>query len=114
MAVKDESQLGVNSWLEDELREQYQHDRSSVDESWKHLFEGGNGANGATKLTPRIAPQRASVAKPSNGADVIIAAPGEELMPLRGAAARIAENMAASLVHSARDFPAHHPGQSDR
>jgi 2-oxoglutarate decarboxylase len=98
MAVKEDSQLGVNSWLEEELREQYQHDRGSVDESWKHLFEGGNGANGVTGLTPAIRPNSLAAAKPASGTDVVTAAPGEELMPLRGVAARIAENMSASLA----------------
>jgi len=96
MSLKDESPLGVNSWLEDELREQFHHDRSSVDASWKTLFEqngtnGSNGVaakNGATNFTP-------AVQKPTT-APIALAA-GEELMPLRGAAARLAENMAASL-----------------
>src|SRR5689334_6555436 len=46
---KSETEMGINSWLEDELRQQYRHDRSTVDESWKRLFENSNGAttNGA-------------------------------------------------------------------
>jgi len=98
MPVQDDPQLGINSWFEEELREQFQHNRSSVDESWKHLFEGnGNGApptNGAPK-TVAIASTRTVAPAPSTA--VIEAGPGEELMPLRGAAARIAENMTASL-----------------
>ena len=94
MPVKDESQLGVNSWLQDELREQFQHDRSSVDESWKHLFEGGNGVS---RSMPAVVTNGTAIHKSSNGAEALAAGPGEELVPLRGAAARIAENMAASL-----------------
>ena len=39
MASQPESEMGINSWLEDELYQQYLHDRSTVDESWKHVFE---------------------------------------------------------------------------
>jgi 2-oxoglutarate dehydrogenase E1 component len=97
MPVQDDHQLGINSWFEEELREQFHHDRSSIDDSWKHLFEGGNGGNGgngapkAVALAPRTSPL------PAVSTAVIEAGPGEELMPLRGASARIAENMTASL-----------------
>src|ERR1035438_7158948 len=78
--------MGINSWLEDELYQQYLHDRSTVDESWKHVFEeprpaANGGAAGHAKV---IAPS------PELSA-------GEQLLPLRGAAGRIAENMAASV-----------------
>ena len=33
-----ESNIGVNSWLEDELYQQYLHNRAAVDESWKDVF----------------------------------------------------------------------------
>ena len=44
-------EFGINSWLEDELYQEYLHDRRTVDESWKKVFEsngeeapaGGNG-----------------------------------------------------------------------
>jgi 2-oxoglutarate decarboxylase len=72
---------GVNSWLEDELYQQYVHDRGAVDESWKHMFEEAAGGNG------QVVP---AVAAPNSG--------GEEMSALRGAAARIAENMDASLT----------------
>ena len=39
MASQSDSEMGINSWLEDELYQQYLHDRSTVDESWKHVFE---------------------------------------------------------------------------
>ena len=39
---------------------------------------------------------------------------GETLMPLRGAAARIAENMTASLTHSAGHLAARDAGEGDR
>ena len=93
MSVKEESPLGVNSWLEEELREQFHHDRSSVDASWKSLFEK-NGTNG---VTAKNGVSVYAPAAPKTPAAPLVLSAGEELMPLRGAAARIAENMAASL-----------------
>jgi 2-oxoglutarate dehydrogenase E1 component len=85
MSSKSAQELGINSWLEDELYHQYLHDRSAVDESWKSRFDepGGNG-----KPAPAVAPPPSPSAEP---------APGENAAPLRGAAARIAENMQHSL-----------------
>src|SRR5579885_279072 len=86
--------LGVNSWLEDELYQQYLHDRGTVDESWKRIFET-NGRNGAAVTTAPAAPAANGVSRATN--EPPAAAPGEEFVPLRGVAARIAENMADSL-----------------
>jgi 2-oxoglutarate decarboxylase len=83
MAVKPDPSMGINSWLEDELYQQYLHDRSAVDESWKHLFE----SNGGSKPDAPSPPSQA--AAPTDAG---------ELQPLRGAAGRIAENMAASVA----------------
>jgi 2-oxoglutarate dehydrogenase E1 component len=77
MPSKPEPDLGINSWLEAELYEQYLRDRSAVDESWKHLFEEADGAPGAAATPAAILPH--------------------SFQPLRGAAGRLAENMAASL-----------------
>ena len=83
--------LGINSWLEEELYQQYLHDRK-VDDSWKKIFESNGGA----------APHPGNGSQAQQGA-VTVATParhvtaGEQLVPLRGAAARIAENMNASL-----------------
>ena len=87
----------INSWLEDELRSQYHHDRRAVDESWKDVFEsnGGNGAPPASQMTP-AAPPSPPISKQIATAAVAVG-PTEQLAPLRGAAARIAVNMAASL-----------------
>src|ERR1019366_5990353 len=83
MASHSESEMGVNSWLEDELYQQYLRDRSTVDESWEHVVdEPRPQVNGTASPSPAPAPQLA---------------PGEHLLPLRGAAGRIAENMAASV-----------------
>src|SRR5215471_3303256 len=86
MAVKPDPSMGINSWLEDELYQQYLHDRTTVDESWKHLFESNGGVKKPAASAPSSVPQAES------------APPSGDLQPLRGAAGRIAENMAASVV----------------
>jgi 2-oxoglutarate decarboxylase len=80
MALKSDPEIGINSWLEDELYHQYLRDHSAVDDSWKRIFEQTNGAPAKPAAQP--------------------AAPGDldGLQPLRGAAGRIAENMSASLA----------------
>ncbi len=89
MAVPSNPHMGINSWLEDELYQQYLHDHGTVDESWKEVFQNRSAAAPATNGTPvrAAAPAIASV-QPG---------PGDEVVVLRGAPARIAENMAASL-----------------
>ena len=72
MALKSDPELGINSWLEDELYHQYLRDRSTVDESWKQVFEKSNGVT----------------VKPA------APAPALEL----SAAGKIAENMSASIA----------------
>jgi 2-oxoglutarate dehydrogenase E1 component len=98
-----ESEQGINAWLEEELMQQYLRDRTSVDPTWKSIFEtngasgsnghgsNGNGAPSATLTHSAAAPQQKSI----HEGDL---AKSEELQPLRGAAARIAENMAASAA----------------
>src|SRR5471030_1804231 len=90
MALRSDAELGVNSWLEDELYQQYLHDSSSVEESWKQFFQEPrpSGASGSAIPTLAITPAKLA---PSG-------APSGELQPLRGAAARIAQNMAASVA----------------
>ena len=68
-----DSESNINSWLEDELYQQYRHDHSAVE------------ANGGTQPKPSAPAQ---TAPPIDG----------EYQPLRGVAGRIAENMAASLA----------------
>jgi len=88
MPLKTEPDLGINSWLEDELYQQYLNDRTAVDESWKHVFE--DAPNGHPEVAPSPAPPLARSAPPPT-------AP-ENLQPLRGIAAKIAENMNASVT----------------
>jgi 2-oxoglutarate dehydrogenase E1 component len=145
-----EPALGINSWLEDELYQQFRLDRTSVDDGWNDLFieaeqQGlthlGNGespaaqtTNGtyaeapaavapppaappkpvppppvaATPVAPPSPPPTPTVAANTAVAKTAPAAPAkqdakpvgasDQLVPLRGAAARIAENMTASLA----------------
>src|SRR6267378_7904003 len=60
MGVKSDKDLGINSWLEDELYQEYLHDRAAVDESWKHVFDDARGGNGRP-----VAPVEAGNAAPA-------------------------------------------------
>ena len=86
--------LGINSWLEDELYTQYLHDQRAVDDSWKKIFDANgvqkspNGGASVAEAPPKPGPPAVT---PSDGSD-------EQLVPLRGPALRIAENMTASLA----------------
>ena len=77
--------MGINSWLEDELYQQYLHDHGAVDDDWRGIFEQksayGNGAS----------------SKSATATQGVEPGPTEQLVPLRGAAARVAQNMEASL-----------------
>jgi len=150
--------MGVNSWLEDELYQQYRLNQVTVDDGWNDLFvqldenaahpapdaeeppaPAQNGtamyaaapapvaeptpvaespaplgpvsqpgapehaaSAAAPALEPTIAPPVTAVAtKPASvpaKLDTRIAGPSDQLVPIRGAAARIAENMTASLA----------------
>ncbi len=89
---EDPAQPSINSWLEDELFSQYRHSRQSVDSSWTEFFEG-NGHPAATMEEPR-----AIAAPPLPEAPTVALSEDDQVMPLRGPALKIAENMAASLT----------------
>ncbi len=92
MPLKSDPDLGINSWLEDELYQQYLHDRSTVDESWKHVFEHAPNGQSAAPPAPAAAPAKPaapSLPPPASNA---------QFQPLRGIAAKIAENMNASVT----------------
>jgi len=157
MPQANDPELGINSWLEDELYHQYQFDRKSVDEGWTQLFQQSgehpeatsNGGGTAVAEMPEAPPEpprqeppqqqvpeqeppqqqparreppqpapvpektsvpaAAATPAPSTSTEVAKSAPtqpakqetavgpSDQLIPLRGAAARIAENMIASL-----------------
>jgi len=87
--------FGINSWLEDELYQQYLNDRRAVDDSWKNVFETSAPAPAANGAETNGAAARAAAVPVAHPAHPTVS--GETLIPLRGAAARIAENMNASL-----------------
>ena len=87
--------LGINSWLEDELYQEFLSDHRSIDQSWQSLF-----ATEPVQTTPEPAPPppvAVAAAVQKNETKPIQTNESEQLVPLRGAAARIAETMDASL-----------------
>jgi multifunctional 2-oxoglutarate metabolism enzyme len=123
--------LGPNAWLVDEMYEQYLDDPASVSESWREFFadykrdidQQATASNVVTSppvqaappsaTTPAAAPSATNGAQPppeppspaaATAPEAAEQAPGE---PLRGAAARIVQNMTASLgVPTATSFRA--------
>src|SRR2546430_189014 len=117
--------FGPNAWLVDEMYEQYRQDPKSVSESWQEFFAdytspgGARGQDAApTRATapttngsaepvspktaaPAAAPKAAALeAKPTAPAAEDKPKPeiaAEPVVPLKGAAARIVQNMEASL-----------------
>jgi multifunctional 2-oxoglutarate metabolism enzyme len=111
--------VGPNAWLVDEMYEQYLADPQSVSESWQEFFEDYRPS---TAPAPEQAPADApAVGAPPTPAPPPTAAPVSAERPaaeapeppgeaLRGAGARIVENMTASLgvptATSFREVPA--------
>lgn len=95
--MPDSPSPSINSWLEDELYHQYLHDRQTVDADWKQIFES-NGGSHAQAGNGAPATAIAAPAPPKPAAPETPLSPGDELVPLRGPALRIAENMTASLT----------------
>jgi multifunctional 2-oxoglutarate metabolism enzyme len=103
----------VNAGYVAELYEQYRRDPASVDAEWRTLFESGqagvapapsqpearpegNGGQAAPTTTP---PTPAATAEPARAAEMPPAAQAPAgATPIRGPAARLAQNMAASLA----------------
>src|SRR4051794_8728716 len=100
MPDQKEPQLGINSWLEDELYATYLNDKKNVDESWKSVFEtNGHGKTAAAPVAPVHSPSGSNGAGPAlSAAPAVPVGPSDELTPLRGVAGKIAENMTASLT----------------
>src|SRR5215203_901186 len=99
--------FGANSWLVDEMEERYRSDPSSVPEEWRSYF-GGNGTAPVPPAAAPATPSPAPPAAPTRPAPPKAAPPpagDAEPAPLRGAAARTATNMEASLgVPTATSF----------
>lgn len=93
---------GPNEWLVAEMYEQFQADANSVSPSWQEFFADNFRPEGEGKapLRPEVRSQTPS-SSPDEASDSGEQAGGsseEEFIPLRGVAARIAENMQASLA----------------
>jgi 2-oxoglutarate dehydrogenase E1 component len=119
MSLDFEREYGVNAGYVQGLYEEWKHDRSSVDESWRKLFE--RAEERAPAARPAASESRHATAveepPPAPAAAEPVAkaaqAPAEEeatLEPLSGIAGRIAANMAESLelptATSVRTVPA--------
>ncbi|HEX2701136.1 MAG TPA: multifunctional oxoglutarate decarboxylase/oxoglutarate dehydrogenase thiamine pyrophosphate-binding subunit/dihydrolipoyllysine-residue succinyltransferase subunit, partial [Acidimicrobiales bacterium] len=115
--------FGPNDWLVDEMYEQFRDDPQSVSESWREFFADyrierrTNGApDQAARPAEGVAPAPGAAPSPTAqpGPASAPAAPpapdGPVTTPLRGAGARVAANMEASLgvptATSARSVPA--------
>ena len=107
--------FGPNDWLVDEMYERYRENPSSVSESWQEFFadyKGPGAANGATATATPTAPRAepAAAPEPAPKADAKAAAKPAPAAPanaqiLKGAQARIVQNMEASLgVPTATSF----------
>jgi multifunctional 2-oxoglutarate metabolism enzyme len=104
------SQSELNTWLVEEMYEQYREDPSSLSKSWRDFFadyrpdddKRGNGSQAASKAEPQEPVRQRAAAK--------VTEDGPEAKPLRGVGARIVENMETSLgvptATSVRDVPA--------
>ncbi|MGA2528189.1 MAG: multifunctional oxoglutarate decarboxylase/oxoglutarate dehydrogenase thiamine pyrophosphate-binding subunit/dihydrolipoyllysine-residue succinyltransferase subunit [Acidimicrobiales bacterium] len=117
--AKLEGAFGTNAWLVEEMYESYLADASSVSESWRDFFadyrrktafepatpsvEKADTAPGGADLALRTSSERASQAGST-------AAFAQAPVPLRGAQARVVENMSSSLsvptATSVRPVPA--------
>ncbi|MCY4037345.1 MAG: 2-oxo acid dehydrogenase subunit E2, partial [bacterium] len=104
MPPDEETVLGQNAWLVDEMHRQYLADPASVSESWRDFFSDYRPGGAPIESSAPAAPPRPAAAEPDGASEP---PPGD---PLRGAAARIAANMEASLAiptaTSFREVPA--------
>jgi multifunctional 2-oxoglutarate metabolism enzyme len=111
MATLDRSEFGPNQWLIDEMFRRFQEDPGSVGEAWKEFFEGYRpraASPDGDRPAARPAPPAPPPAEPRQAPEP--AEDGAEVVPLRGAAAVIAERMEESLevptATSVRTVPA--------
>jgi len=106
--------FGANATYVEGLLARWQSDPSLVDESWRAYFEelvGPNGDRAPVTAAPATAPAEKTVSRESGGAATAPAkqekpapapaappAADAELLPIRGPALKIVENMQASLT----------------
>jgi multifunctional 2-oxoglutarate metabolism enzyme len=112
--------IGPNAWLVDEMYERFLADPRSVSESWQEFFQDYRPSTAPAPEPPAPEPRKEAPSQappPSEHAEGTPSPPGEadaETAPegelLRGASARIVENMEASLAvptaTSFREVPA--------
>ncbi|MFZ9852941.1 MAG: multifunctional oxoglutarate decarboxylase/oxoglutarate dehydrogenase thiamine pyrophosphate-binding subunit/dihydrolipoyllysine-residue succinyltransferase subunit [Ilumatobacteraceae bacterium] len=105
--------FGANSWLVDEMFEQFRRDPASVGESWQEFFSDYKTQAEVASTAPVVTPAPAAVAESSNGAaPAVPSAPtpqpaptAPEGEPIRGAGVAIVANMERSLsVPTATSF----------
>jgi 2-oxoglutarate dehydrogenase E1 component len=117
-APETSSDFGANSWLVDEMYDQYRRDPASVGESWREFFSDYRSLAEVASSAPVAAP--APIASPptvassptvaGNGASAAATAPqlaptAPEGEPIRGAGVAIVANMERSLgVPTATSF----------
>jgi 2-oxoglutarate decarboxylase len=101
-------QFGPNDWLVDELYQQFQNDRSSVDPAWWDFFDGYTPQEQQSVISPSISPSASAPApaaqttptpSPETSESITaesITVPGS-IERLKGAAARVVTNMEESL-----------------
>jgi 2-oxoglutarate decarboxylase len=121
MATIDRSEFGPNQWLIDEMYHRFQDDPASVGAAWQEFFQDyrprrdGRSPDGSgAQAPPSEASPPALVPGPTSPADAKPESPAEEegvqAVPLRGAAAVIAQRMEESLevptATSVRTIPA--------
>ncbi|MEO7370673.1 MAG: hypothetical protein ABIZ69_07420, partial [Ilumatobacteraceae bacterium] len=92
------SAFGANSWLVEEMYEQFRSDPGSVSETWQEFFSDYK----PSVPVPALPPPPAAAADPSNGAAPAAVRPAAAVAadlgdPIRGAGAAIAANMERSL-----------------
>ena len=99
------AEFGANASYVSDLLNRYRANPSSVDDEWRRYFQERFGAVPEIEAPPPPAPVQppaAPLTRPTPAVPAASAAPAPavsgERVPLRGAAARIAENMQASLT----------------
>ena len=112
------SQSELNSWLVEEMYEQFRDDPSALPKSWQDFFAdyrpddvgGGNGARGGAGGDTDATPAGDRATSTSARKAVASLSDDDEPTRLRGVGARIVENMETSLgvptATSVRDVPA--------
>ena len=93
----DRESFGPNVWLVDEMYRRYQENPKAVSESWRDFFEDYTPTAGRVRTKSSTGAEPIRIEEES-----VVEAPDEQspspdATPLRGVAARIAENMESSL-----------------